>query len=67
MEPTNSSHSSLRAACMEDVHSAVLAAFSRLEELKVLDGNDPKHDVLYEQMTEVLERYFNFPDYSNYN
>jgi hypothetical protein len=52
---------------MEDVHSAVLAAFSRLEELKVLDGNDPKHDVLYEQMTEVLERYFNFPDYSNYN
>ena len=67
MEPINSSHSSLRTACMEDVRSAVLAAFSRLEELKVLDGNDPKHDVLFEQMTEILERYFNFPDYSNYN
>ena len=52
---------------MEDIRSAVLAAFSRLEELKVLDGNDPKHDVLYEQMSEVLQRYFNFPDYSNYN
>lgn len=67
MELANSSHSNLRAACMEDVHSAVLAVFSRLEELKVLDGNDPKHDVLYEQMSEVLQRYFNFPDYSNYN
>lgn len=67
MEPTNSSHSSLRTACMEDISSAILAAFSRLEELKVLDGNDPKHDVLYEQMSEVLQRYFNFPDYSNYN
>lgn len=67
MEPTNSSRSSLRTACMEDIRSAVLAAFSRLEELKVLDGNDPRHDVLYEEMTEVLERYFDYPSYSSYN
>jgi len=59
--------SKLRAATMEDVNAATLAAFRCLEDLKVLDGNDSKHDVLFEEIAETISRHFNYPDYSNYN
>lgn len=51
---------------MEDVNSAVAAAISRLEELKVLDSNDPKHDALFNQLSAVMEKYFNYPDYQGF-
>lgn len=56
-----------REPSMEDVNSAVAAAISRLEELKVLDGNDPKHDILFNDLTVVMEKYFNYPDYIRFN
>ena len=56
-----------RKASMEDVNSAVAAAISRLEELKVLDGNDPKHDILFNDLSVVMEKYFNYPDYVRFN
>lgn len=51
---------------MEDVNAAAVAAISCLEQLKVLDSNDPKHDALFNQLTAVMEKYFNYPYYQGY-
>ena len=56
-----------REASMEDVNAAAVAAISCLEQLKVLDSNDPKHDILFNQLTAVMEKYFNYPDYVRFN
>jgi len=55
-----------REASMEDVNAAAVAAISCLEQLKVLDSNDPKHDILFNQLTAVMEKYFNYPDYQGF-
>ena len=52
---------------MEDINSAAVAAISRLEELKVLDSNDPKHDILFTKLCAAMEKYFNYPDYVRFN
>lgn len=57
----------LRKPCLEDLHAAILAAMTRLDEDNIIDGSDPKHDMLFDNLSEVLEKYFNYPDYSNYN
>lgn len=56
-----------RPATMEDVNAAIVAALTKLDSLGVIDGADPAHDPLFEQLSQVLEKYFNYPDYSNYN
>ena len=55
-----------KEASMEDVNAAAVAAISCLEQLKVLDSNDPKHDALFNQLTAVMEKYFNYPDYQGF-
>lgn len=58
---------SLKEPHMEDINAAVLACMEKLHELKVIDSNDLKHDVLFTDLSEILEQYFNYPDYANYN
>lgn len=57
----------LREPGMEDINAAILATMTKLDELGVIDSVDPSHDVLFEQLSTVLEKYFNYPDYRNYN
>ena len=52
---------------MDDINAATAAAMSKLDELNVIDASDPAHDFLFDKISEVLERHFNYPDYSNYN
>jgi len=52
---------------MEDINAAILAAMDKLDELSVIDASDPAHDQLFDEISAVLEKHFNYPDYSNYN
>lgn len=57
----------LRKPCMEDINSAVYRLMHRLDELRVINAEDPETDILCDKVTAVLEKHFNYPDYSNYN
>ena len=56
-----------RPATMEDINSAIVEAMNKLDELGVIDASDPAHDQLFDKISAVLEKHFNYPDYSNYN
>ena len=57
----------LRKPSMDDINAAIVAAFTRLHEDGVIDYNDPKNDKLFDDLSACLEKYFNYPDYANYN
>lgn len=52
---------------MEDINAATVAAMNKLIELNIIDGEDRAQDILFDQISAVLEKHFNYPDYSNYN
>lgn len=52
---------------MEDINAAIVAAMDKLDDLSVIDASDPAHDQLFDKISAVLEKHFNYPDYSNYN
>ena len=52
---------------MEDINRAVVALFNSLEKDGIINTDDPKHDKLFEELSACLEKYFNYPDYRNYN
>lgn len=57
----------IREAYMEDINAAIVAAMDKLDDLSVIDASDPAHDQLFDKISAVLEKHFNYPDYSNYN
>ena len=57
----------IREAYMEDINDAIVEAMNKLDELGVIDASDPAHDQLFDKISAVLEKHFNYPDYSNYN
>ena len=57
----------IREADMESINAAVVAAMTKLDELNVIDTSDPASDILFEKISAVLEKHFNYPDYSNHN
>jgi hypothetical protein len=57
----------LREPYMEDINAATVAAMNKLIELNIIDGEDRAQDILFDQISAVLEKHFNYPDYSNYN
>jgi hypothetical protein len=52
---------------MEDINAAIVEAMNKLDELGVIDASNPAHDQLFDKISAVLEKHFNYPDYGNYN
>ena len=57
----------LHEPSMEDINAATLAALTKLDKLGVIDTEDPAWDALFDKISAVIEKQFNYPDYSNYN
>ena len=57
----------IREAYMDDINLAIVAAMDKLDELGVIDASDPASDILFDKISAVLEKHFNYPDYNNYN
>ena len=58
---------SIREPYMEDINAAVVAVMTKLDDLGIIDSDDSVNDALFDQISDVLEKHFNYPDYSNYN
>ena len=56
-----------REATMEDVNRAALCAVEYLVEQGVLKDDTVECDTLYTNIIETIEKFYNYPDYANYN
>lgn len=56
-----------RAATMEDVNGAALRAVEYLVAQGVLKDDSIECDDLFVKICETVEKYYNYPDYENYN
>ena len=56
-----------REATMEDINGAALRAVEYLVTQGVLKDDSIECDDLYIKLCETLEKYYNYPDYGNYN
>lgn len=56
-----------REATMEDVNGAAYRAVDYLIGQGVLKENSIECDDLFVKLCETLEKYYNYPDYGNYN
>ena len=52
---------------MEDINDTIVVTLQHLEQGGFISTDDASSDRLFEALSAVLEKHFNYPDYANYN